>query len=334
MIFFSLVICTYNRPGSLRRLLESVTNQTRKFDEIIIVDASLNEYHHQMIDLMAANPSIRYHHVDAQYRGLTKQRNLGIRLIHSDSTHVVFLDDDLVLDPDYLLNTEKSFAAFLEAIGISGLDMVENRYFKPDNPKAFGGIRFYRLGDWIIKDPLRYVLRKTFGLMSDFPPEIIPPYGHGRNGYPPDGNVYPVDHIMGGIATYQAWIFKHISFSERFTGYGLYEDFDFSVRASAFGNLYVNTNAKVHHHHDPSGRPNYFRYGRMVVRNGWYVWRVKHPVPGFINILKWHAITLLLAIVLFISAFTTFRFKRFLMEFMGRLFGWISLFIISPSKRL
>ncbi|MFM7176229.1 MAG: glycosyltransferase family 2 protein [Bacteroidota bacterium] len=332
--FFSLIICTYNRSISLRRLLDSVKSQTKRFDEIIVVDASENEFHQLMTALMKDWPSIHYHHVNDKNKGLTKQRNFGVSLIHPDSTHTTFLDDDLVLDADFLLCIEKAFANQPDAIGISGLDMVENRYFKPEDPTVFGSLRFYRLGDWVIKDPLRYILRKIFGLMSDYPPEIIPPYGHGRNGYPPDGNIYPVDHIMGGIATYQSWIFQHISFSERFTGYGLYEDFDFSVRASAFGNLYVNTNAKVHHHHDPSGRPNYIRYGRMVVRNGWYVWRVKHPDPTLSNKMKWHAITLLLALVLLISAFTTLKFKRFLFEFIGRLYGWFSLFFISPIKRL
>lgn len=334
MRFFSLIICTYNRPISLHRLLDSVSRQTRKFDEVIIVDASEGGFQQQLMTVMAEFTFVKYHMVNAYNKGLTRQRNIGVQLINNRSTHVTFLDDDLVLEPDFLAYLETSLLEQPDSIGVSGLDMIENRYFKAENGLDYGQLRFYRLGDWVIKEPLRYILRKIFGLMSNYPPEIIPPYGHGRNGYPPDGKIYPVDHIMGGIATYQAWILKHISFSERFTGYGLYEDFDFSVRASVFGKLYVNTNARVHHYHDPSGRPNYLRYGRMVVRNGWYVWRVKHPIPGFKNVVKWHAITLLLAFVLLISAFTTFKFKRFLLEFFGRLYGWVSLFFISPIKRL
>jgi len=332
--FFSLIICTYNRPESLRRLLDSINSQSRKFDEVIVVDASEHEHFQRMMDLISHFSDFKYHHVDTNNKGLTRQRNLGVRLINSQSTHVTFLDDDLVLESDFLANLETAFIHHADATGISGMDMVENRYFKVEKSNNYSNIRFYKWGEWVIKDPLRYVLRKIFGLMSEYPPEIIPPYGHGRNGYPPDGNIYQVDHIMGGIATYQSWIFKHISFSERFTGYGLYEDFDFSVRASAFGKLFVNTNAKVHHYHDPSGRPNYFRYGRMVVRNGWYVWRCKHPDPGFVNVYKWHAITLLLAFILLINVFTTLNVKRFLLEFIGRVYGWFSLFVISPLKRL
>ena len=36
----SLVICTYRRPGPVRRLLEAVAVQTRRPDEVLVVDAS------------------------------------------------------------------------------------------------------------------------------------------------------------------------------------------------------------------------------------------------------------------------------------------------------
>jgi GT2 family glycosyltransferase len=55
----------------------------------------------------------------------------------------------------------------------------------------------------------------------------------------------------------------------------LYEDTDFTLRVSKTGKLYLNTTAKLNHHHDASGRPNQYQYGKMVVRNGWYVWRTK-----------------------------------------------------------
>ena len=75
-------------------------------------------------------------------------------------------------------------------------------------------------------------------------------------------------------------VFDSIWFSPYFEGYGLYEDADFTLRLSKIGKLYVNTNAQLGHFHDESGRPNKYQYGKMVVRNGWYVWRVKYPNPS------------------------------------------------------
>lgn len=47
-----------------------------------------------------------------------------------------------------------------------------------------------------------------------------------------------------------------------YAGNSLYEDPDFSLRASRLGKLYVNTRAKVERHHDSVGRPNIFCYGK------------------------------------------------------------------------
>ena len=40
---FSLIICTYMRPESLVKLLNSVNIQSKYPDEILIIDGSLNE---------------------------------------------------------------------------------------------------------------------------------------------------------------------------------------------------------------------------------------------------------------------------------------------------
>jgi hypothetical protein len=42
----------------------------------------------------------------------------------------------------------------------------------------------------------------------------------------------------------------------------------------------LNTAAQLHHYHDVQGRPNQYQYGKMVVRNGWYVWRVKIQIQN------------------------------------------------------
>ena len=109
---------------------------------------------------------------------------------------------------------------------------------------------------------------------------------------------------MGGVSSYKKEVFKKIVFSTYFEGYGLYEDADFSLRIAKLGALYVNTSAQLSHHHDASGRPNKFKYGKMVVRNGWYVWRVKYPNPSLKAKFKWNAIVLLLAFIRFSNIFT------------------------------
>jgi len=135
------------------------------------------------------------------------------------------------------------------------------------------------------------------------------------------------------VSSFRKEVFDRFSFSEYFEGYGLYEDADFTLRLAKTGNLYLNTAAQLHHYHDDSGRPNKYNYGKMVVRNGWYVWRVKNPKPSASARFKWHAITLLLTGVRLLNVLTTSKRKEALTEALGRMAGWIGLFFNKPKAR-
>ena len=128
-------------------------------------------------------------------------------------------------------------------------------------------------------------------------------------------------------------IFDSIHFSSYFEGYGLYEDADFSIRALQFGSNVINTKVQLNHYHDPSGRPNQYQYGKMVVRNGWYVWRTKNTKPSFDAKMKWHSITILLMLIRFSNIFTTKERKEAFTEAFGRAVGWWSLFFNNPKMK-
>jgi GT2 family glycosyltransferase len=133
------------------------------------------------------------------------------------------------------------------------------------------------------------------------------------------------------VYSYKKDVFKNLKFSTYFEGYGLYEDVDFSLRLANQGKLYINTNAQLAHYHDGSGRPNKFRYGKMVVRNGWYVWRVKYPNSTFKARFKWHATALLLTIIRLLNVITEPNKKEALTEGFGRIVGWFSLIFNAPK---
>ncbi len=319
------------RPLSLLRLLNSLEKQVKKPIEVIIVDGSKNLATKSALEKENFNFSIQYFLVDNYNRGLTKQRNYGVNKVREQIDFVSFLDDDIVLEPNYFYEIEKTFQENEHAIGVGGIDLEENNYFKNDSNTYFSKFNFYELDGWVVKEPLRYKVRKIFGLMTNLQPDIIPDYSHGRSGFPPNGKTYEVEHFMGGIATYKKELFRNLSFSSYFEGYGLYEDFDFCVRALPYGKLYVNTNAKVWHYHEPSGRPNQFKYGKMVIRNGWYVWKLKFPNNTFLACIKWHVTTLLLAKIRLLNFITGPNRFGAITEYLGRIFGWFSIWLNPPK---
>lgn len=319
------------RAQPLLNLLNSVRIQSVYPDEIIIVDGSTNDATQEVLENNQFR-NLNYYKVDAFDRGLTKQRNFGIEKVNSEMNIVCFLDDDIVLQSDYFENLIATYELFPDALGVGGTIINESTWeFVDENyiPKI---TEFY-YDCWKKKDGIRFVIRKIFGLDSDKLPGFMPDFSHGRSlGFiPPTDKIYKVEQLMGGVSSFKKSVFSTFKFSTYFEGYGLYEDADFTLRVSKTGALYLNTKAKLNHYHDSSGRPNQYQYGKMVVRNGWYVWRVKYPKPTLKARLKWNLTSFLLTLVRFSNTFTTANKKEAFTESVGRTIGWFSLLFNKPK---
>lgn len=328
---FSLIICTYMRPEPLLKLLQSVEVQTIYPDEVIIVDGSTDDATEAVLQQHIFD-NLKYFKVLDHERGLTKQRNYGVVRVGEEIEVVCFLDDDTVIEVDYFEQIINTYQLYPEALGVGGyiINETESEFvgydYQPTNKE-------YYFDGWKQKDGSRFVMRKKLGLDSDCPPGYSSMYSHGRSvGFlPPSGKVYPVEMLMGGVSSFKKTVFKTIQFSIYFEGYGLYEDADFTLRVSKIGKLYLNTSAKLNHYHDDAGRPNQYLYGKMVVRNGWYVWRTKNPSPTIQHQLKWHAITILLMVIRFTNVLSSRAKKEAFTEALGRTVGWWSLWLSKPK---
>jgi GT2 family glycosyltransferase len=319
------------RPEPLLKLLQSVKKQSLYPDEILIIDGSTNQETEKVIKQHLFHNLI-YYSVAPEQRGLTRQRNFGVERVNKDIDIICFLDDDIVLENDYFEKLMDTYQKHPDALAVGGYinnetkwDWVGNDYKATVKEFCFDG--------WKRKDSSRFVLRKKLGLDSDCPPGYSCLYSHGRSvGFiPPSGKIYEVEMIMGGVSSFRKKVFETLQFSAYFEGYGLYEDADFTLRVAKIGKLYLNTTAKLNHYHDVSGRPNQYQYGKMVVRNGWYVWRVKNPRPTLNAKVKWHSITILLTLIRYSNAFTSSSKKEAFTEALGRTFGWWSLLFNTPK---
>lgn len=329
-INFTLIVCTYMRPVSLLTLLKSVKEQTLYPNEILIIDGSTNNETGAILENIEFQ-NLKYFYVSPERRGLTKQRNYGVSNVAKDSGIICFLDDDTVLTPNYFEEIIKVYSTFPDALGVGGYINNETKWekvavdYKPT-------IYDFAYDGWKQKDGSRFVLRKRLGLDSNVEPGFLPEFSNGRSTsfLPPTGKTYEVEQLMGGVSSFKKSVFNSFNFSAYFEGYGLYEDADFTLRLSKTGKLYLNTKAQLGHFHDQSGRPNKYQYGKMVVRNGWYVWRVKYPNPSLKAKFKWNAIVLLLAFIRFSNIFTTNKQKEAFTESIGRFVGWFSLWFDKP----
>jgi len=313
------------RPVAILKLLQSVEEQELYPDEILIIDGSTND---KTTIVLNENKfkNLNYFKVDDANRGLTKQRNFGIDRVSENMEVVCFLDDDIILEETYFKNLMDTYKVYPAAGGVGGyiLNEVKWKLLEKDENPSF---KEFEIDGYVRDLGSRNVLRKRLGLLSDKPPCIMPEFSNGFSvgSLPPSNKIYKAEYFMGGVSSFKKEVVDTIKFSEYFEGYGLYEDLEYCLRVSKSYNLYVNTSATLYHYHEEGGRPNKYAYGKMVVRNGWYVWRTKFPKPSFKVKVKWNSIAVVLMTIRFVNIITTNKREEAFTEGIGRFVGLLSL---------
>jgi GT2 family glycosyltransferase len=243
----SIVICTMNRPNELVDCLKSILDQTVKPYEIAIIDCSQNEDTKEIARVYQNTFTCPIIYVKTK-PGLTTQRNIGIKKTSGDI--VTFLDDDVILDRNYLSEIEKTFHFSKKILGAGG--RIVNNENNSILQKAFKHF---------------FMLTSDYGKNGKMKRSGFPNFQFNRN-----KRKISVTQVLSGCnCSYRRSIFEKHIFDEYFNGYGLMEDVEFSYRVSKSGVLIYNPKGKVIHKRVPSGKPNIEKFFEMIARNHLYV---------------------------------------------------------------
>ncbi len=98
MLKIAFVIATKDRPKDLREMLLSVRVQTRRPEQIVIVDASKDAVEAVVQEFPELNTCYKQHWPPSA----AAQRNAGLAAVEPDIGLIGFMDDDIVLEPDAL----------------------------------------------------------------------------------------------------------------------------------------------------------------------------------------------------------------------------------------
>ena len=118
----SVVVITRNRAEWLRDALESLAEQTRRPDEIVVVDNASEDHTEEVVAAFDAGLNVKY--VYEPVRGIPRARNTGVNNATCDV--VAFIDDDCVADRDWLKHIEIPFVKDPH-VGVVGGEVTYHR---------------------------------------------------------------------------------------------------------------------------------------------------------------------------------------------------------------
>ena len=254
MTSVSVVICTYQRPDTTVRLLNSLALQERRPETVLVVDGSMDTRTADAVERWQrtdqARGTLRYWHVGDAHRGLTRQRNFALDHVATDL--VAFFDDDVVLAPNCLGEMERVLREDDTVVGVGCFAGPETT-----RPRALWRLR-RRLGMISSLEAGKYH-RSGMSTPWEFDPGRQP--------------VVEGDWIPGWGMMWKTAAATRARFHEGFAGYSQGEDLDFSLRLRRQGRLLMARRAGLRHLPSPAGRPNAFQRGYMEIYNRYQIHR-------------------------------------------------------------
>ena len=256
----SILISTKNRFQDLKECVVSLLALSIKPDEVILVDAGDTNKSREMVEklLMDTGISLTYHRqnvIDGKIKK-TMAWNRAVKTALGDI--IVFLDDDVVLEKDYLSQLLKAYRenTIPGVVGVTG-------YTKnPHNEKQ--------------KSPMLSSLKKSlykcFLLYRDdgggrIQPSGFPAYSSAKNA------IIPVAVMPTCNMSVKKEVFGEFVFDEWFHGYSYQEDDDFTYRVSRNHKFLYTPFAELTHKTSPAARDNAEKVEAMKALNHFYFFR-------------------------------------------------------------
>lgn len=222
------VIPTKNRPLDLPHAVTSILSQSRIPDELVIIDQSDDSQSKGAIDSVWLEHSLIkliYIH-DTTITGLVDAKRYALSYATGDI--VCFLEDDVVLENDYIEQIEKGFIGEPKMVGCCGV--ITNPPSYPRGYKFF----FHVFHRGIFRDKRVGNFDKCVGSNNAL---IIS------------------DKLSGGVSAWKKEVFLQVKFDVE-NDFFMLEDMEFSTRVNEKypSQLYINSNARLAHNCSPVNR--------------------------------------------------------------------------------
>lgn len=262
---FDIVIATRNRPEALALSIPLLLGQSRRPEKLIVIDSS--DDHAPVAKVVAettAGSGIEVI-VEHSQKGLTRQRNLGLR--HVTAPIVLLPDDDSLFHPGTVEAILEVYERDTEGrvVGVNPADA-------PEPPAGVLDSAAYDMSAEHRRAASQVRTRLKLGRkLTDLKPQFL--IGNLLVARAPDLpwldeiNAVKVQWLTGYRMSFRTAAIKAAGFEEVFGGHALFEDVDASFAVSRQGCLIGARKGRIYHHRFPSGRGNRYTLSAMAVAN-------------------------------------------------------------------
>jgi GT2 family glycosyltransferase len=247
----AVVIPTKNRPQDLDSTVETLLAQTVLPRQLIVIDQSPTDESERRVfqrchtlDCEAQDSLELIYRRDPSLTGLTAARNSALMLVHAEI--VLFLDDDVILEPNFIEQLLAAYEDHPDATGVSG---VVTNYSPPPAIFRLWSRVFMRRPFWDDRQPAywnAYRLR--------------------------DGEPMRVTRLGGGLMSFRMSAIAGMKFDENLHGACDGEDVEFCAQLHPSAVLLIEPKARLIHNQSPEGRSGE-HWLRRHARTMWYLYR-------------------------------------------------------------
>jgi glycosyltransferase involved in cell wall biosynthesis len=233
----SIIVCTRNRPVELTRAIWSVIKAGREcggnIEVIIVDDGDLPPVLVQHLTNILTEVSIPLVYVKkASKHNLFASRLIGLKQANYET--VLFIDDDVEIDQDYINVLFETYEMFPSAVGVGGVDVLMKRASLWR--QAWEILIFYRSLDR--------------GKLS------ASGFGGSMDKWIAAKSPFRTEFLSGCNMSFRKEALKNIAEKKWLQGYSLGEDLYLSFIARQNGILVINPNMKVKHYRSMVSRDN------------------------------------------------------------------------------
>ena len=285
------IIATKDRPLELRRLLQSIEQQSVKPGQIIVVDSGTV----RADTVIGEFPKLPVSYIFSQPPSASRQRNEGLAAVSSSAEYIGFIDDDAVFEENSFQEMNHFWSTARPLVGGASFNMANHPPLFAASLKTHSFVE--RLG--------LYSSKRGAVLPSGFQTMIGTVDKDTR-----------VDWLPSGAVLWQKRILDRYRFDEWYKGYSYLEDLDFSYTVGRSHQLFVVAGARYYHFPPSQGRGSDYEFGKKEVKHRLYFVR-KNPGLSKGKCTQALILRMLISLLLIVRTGSPTYLKRALGNFVG-----------------